>query len=276
MVYDYLTSIAWAVSESVAENRNMPVITITTYLIVLPLAFLAGVVDSIAGGGGLISLPAYLIAGVPVHYAIATNKMGSTFGTYLTLGRFIRNGLVNFRLGIPSVIVTIIGSTIGSRLSLSMDETILRNAMLVILPIVAFLVLNKHIFKDYGDTEVVINARTLTVSIVAAFVIGIYDGLYGPGTGTFLIIAFSVFGHLGIVKANGQTKLINAASNSAALVVFLRSGNVLMMLGISAVICNMLGNYVGSGLALRNGATIVKPCILFVLALLFLKVVGVY
>lgn len=250
--------------------------TITTYLIVLPLVFVAGIVDSIGGGGGLIALPAYLIAGLPTHQAIATNKMGSTFGTTLTLVRFIRKGLVNFAIGVPSVVAAIIGSAIGTQISLRMDEGLLENIMLVILPVTAIIVLNKHIFKDNGETEITVNRRTMTTAIVAAFVIGIYDGLYGPGTGTFLIIAFVVAGRLGMLPANAQTKLINATTNWTSLVVYLLSGNVLLPLGIGAALSNMAGNYIGTTLALRNGSRIVRPCILCVLSLLFLKVLGVY
>ncbi|MBQ8412162.1 MAG: TSUP family transporter, partial [Lachnospiraceae bacterium] len=95
-------------------------LTLGTFLFVCPLLFLAGLVDAIGGGGGLISLPAYLIAGVPVHQAIATNKLSSTCGTTLATIRFIKNKLVNFKLAIPSVITAIIGSSIGAKLSLMM------------------------------------------------------------------------------------------------------------------------------------------------------------
>ena len=91
-------------------------LTIGTFLFVCPLLFLAGLVDAIGGGGGLISLPAYLIAGVPVHQAIATNKLSSTCGTTLATARFIRNKLVNFKLAVPSVVSAIIGSSIGAKL----------------------------------------------------------------------------------------------------------------------------------------------------------------
>lgn len=240
------------------------------------MAFLAGIVDSIAGGGGLVSLPAYFIAGLPAHQAIATNKMGSTFGTILTLVRFIRNGLVNFRLAVPSVIAAVIGSALGAQISLHMDERILRNIMLVALPIVAFFVLNKHIFKDRGEVEIRIDRRTMLTAILSALFVGIYDGMYGPGAGTFLIIAFTVFGRLGLAQANGQTKVINATTNFTALVVYLMNGSVLLTLGICATISNMAGNYVGSSLAMTKGGAIVKPVILLVLGLLFLKVLGVY
>ena len=118
-------------------------LNLVTFLIVCPLVGLAGFVDAIGGGGGLISLPAYMLAGVPAHNAIATNKLSSTCGTALATGRFIKNGLVNFILAIPAVISAIIGSFIGANLSMRISERVLSIVLLVILPIVAFVVLNK-------------------------------------------------------------------------------------------------------------------------------------
>lgn len=250
--------------------------TLTTYLIVCPLLFLAGVIDAIAGGGGLISLPAYLIAGLPTHQAIATNKMGATFGTTLTTVRFFQNGLINIKLAVPSVAAAIIGSSLGTQISLHMDEKLLQNIMLVVLPVVAFFVLNKKIFKDLGEVEIHLDKRTVTVAVLSAFFVGIYDGLYGPGTGTFLIIAFTVFGRLGMIQANGQAKIINTTTNWTSLILNLINGSVLLPLGICSALANMLGNYVGSGLAMHKGSAIVKPAILLVLLLLFLKVLGIY
>lgn len=129
-------------------------ITIVTFLIVCPLVGLAGFVDAIGGGGGLISLPAYMLAGVPAHNAIATNKLSSACGTALATGRFIKNGLVNFVLAIPAVISAIIGSYIGAHLSMLIEERVLSIVLLVVLPIVAFVVLNKKIFKDNGSEKV--------------------------------------------------------------------------------------------------------------------------
>lgn len=125
-------------------------ITLTTFLIVCPLVFLAGLIDAIGGGGGLVSLPAYMLAGLPAHTAVATNKLSSACGTALATFRFIKNGLVNFKLAIPSVIAAICGSYIGAQLSMCINETILKNVLLVILPVIAFIVLNRKIFKDGG------------------------------------------------------------------------------------------------------------------------------
>lgn len=251
-------------------------ITYQTFLIVCPFLFLAGLIDAIGGGGGLISLPAYLIAGLPPHTAIATNKMSSTCGTALATYRFIRNGLVNFKLAIPAVIAAIAGSTIGANISLLVSDDIMLYVMVAILPLCAFLVLNKKLFHDGGNDVIVLNKRLYLIAALSAFVIGMYDGFYGPGTGTFLIIAFTVFAKLSIKTSNAQAKVINLTSNITSLIIFLINGEVLLSVGLAAAACNMIGGYIGAGLVMKNGAKIVKPSIIFVLILLALKVLGIY
>ena len=245
----------------------------SSFLIVCPMLFLAGFVDSIAGGGGLISLPAYLLAGLPVHTAIGTNKFSSAFGTTLSTVRFIRQRLVIARFAIPSVFFGFSGSAIGAKLSLLVSETVLKSLLLVVLPIAAFCVLNRRIFRPNESDNIKYDFKTFFVVMISAFLVGIYDGLYGPGTGTFLIIAFSVFAKFSIKKANAHTKVINLSTNIAALVVFLLNGQVLIPLGIAAAVSNMLGNYAGSGLVMTKGVKIVKPLIIFVLTLLLIKII---
>lgn len=245
----------------------------SSFLIVCPMLFLAGFVDSIAGGGGLISLPAYLLAGLPVHMAIGTNKFSSAFGTTLSTVRFIRQRLVIARFAIPSVFFGFSGSVIGAKLSLLVSETVLKSLLLVVLPIAAFCVLNRRIFRPNESDNIKYDFKTFFVVMLSAFLVGIYDGLYGPGTGTFLIIAFSVFAKFSIKRANAHTKVINLSTNIAALVVFLLNGQVLIPLGIAAAVSNMLGNYAGSGLVMTKGVKIVKPLIIFVLTLLLIKII---
>ena len=201
--------------------------------------------------------------------AVATNKMSSTCGTTLATIRFMKNGLVSFRLAIPSVIAAIAGSSIGAHISMIVPEKI-------ILPVSAFLVLNKKLFHDKGSDSVTLDKRTYITAVIAAFIIGIYDGFYGPGTGTFLIIAFTVFAKLSIKTANAQAKVINLTTNITSLIIFLLNGQVLIPVGIAAALCNMAGGYLGAGMVMKNGAKIVKPSILLVLFLLLLKVLNVY
>lgn len=251
-------------------------ITFLTYFICCPLVFLAGLVDAIGGGGGLISLPAYLLAGLPAHYAIGTNKLSSCCGTTVATVRFIREGLVNWKLAIPSIVAAVIGSSIGARISLLIPEQVLVTILLVVLPVTAFIVLNRHIFHDNVEEASTDSPKVYVTAILAALIIGFYDGFYGPGTGTFLIIAFTVFAKLGIKTANGQTKVINLTTNITSLVIFILHGQTVFLLGIPCAICNMIGNYIGAGLMMKNGMKIVRPSILVVLVLLAIKVVTEY
>ena len=140
------------------------------------------------------------------------------------------------------------------------------------LPVTAFVVLNRRLFGD-GSGEAQVDRRTVIVCILSALVIGMYDGFYGPGTGTFLIIAFTVFAKMAVPAANAQAKVINLTSNITSLVVFLLNGQVVFLLGLAGALCNMAGNWLGSGLALNKGSRIVRPVILGVLLLLFLKII---
>ena len=123
-------------------------LTPITFLIVCPMVFLAGLVDSIGGGGGLISLPAYPFAGLPIHLAIGTNKMSSCCGTAVAATRFAKNGLIDLRLAVPAIVMAVIGSSIGAHISMQMDERILRYLLIAVLPIAAYFVLNRHLFND--------------------------------------------------------------------------------------------------------------------------------
>lgn len=244
------------------------------FLIICPMLFLAGLVDAIGGGGGLISLPAYLLAGLPVHNAIATNKLSSTCGTALTTVRFIRQGLVNWRIAVPTIFCAIGGSSLGANLSMNVPESVMEAVLFVVLPVVAFIVLSPKTFRDH-DQEVKLDRKLWVTALISAFVVGIYDGFYGPGTGTFLIIAFTVFAKLDIRTANAQTKIINLTTNITSLTIFLLNGQAVILLGLAAAACNMAGNYVGASLAMTKGSKITRPVILLVLVLLFLKVLGI-
>ena len=118
-------------------------LTPQTFLIVCPLIFLAGFVDAIGGGGGLISLPAYLLAGVPVHQAIATNKLSSACGTALATARFIRRGLVNWRLAVPTIGLAMLGSSLGANASLAMEEGLMEKVLIFVLPVAAAIRMQK-------------------------------------------------------------------------------------------------------------------------------------
>ena len=247
------------------------------YLIVCPLVFLAGFVDSIAGGGGLISLPAYIIAGVPAHFAIGTNKLSSTLGTSRSTWRYLKPGYLKGKQLILPVVcacfTALAGSYLGSSFSMMVSDTVLKHMMMVVLPIVAFYVLrNKNMGAETEQQALPVRAM-LCISMAVAFVIGMYDGFYGPGTGTFLILIFMGLAHMTSMEAAAYTKIVNLSSNIASLVTFLVSGQVILPLGLAAAVFSIAGHYTGAGMVLKNGTKIIRPIILVVLALLFIKIV---
>lgn len=232
--------------------------------------FCASFMDAIGGGGGIISLPCYLLAGVPVHFALGTNKLSSCIGTVASTVRYVKNGCVDWLLGIPSIVLALLGAHVGTRLQLMVDEMYLKFVLLIVLPVIAVILLRK---KELPETRKAIN-EWYRRAIVWGFslVIGTYDGFYGPGTGTFLLLAFCYLAKIDVRTASGNVKLVNLSSNIGALVTSLTAGKVLVPLGLTAAVFAIAGQYIGAGLALKNGSKIVRPVILVVLILLAGKV----
>lgn len=252
----------------------MEFLTWRVLLTVCPLVFVAGFVDAVGGGGGLISMPAYLIAGLPPHVAIATNKLSAACGTSIAAFRFAGHKLIDWKLTIPGIVMAILGSGAGANISIVVNEKIMIYVLYAILPISAIIVLNKDLFSDnVKEINSYSIGKTWLIVGATAFVIGFYDGFYGPGTGTFLIIAFTVFAKMDMAKANGMTKAINLTTNITSLVIFILNGKVMVLLGLIAAVCNMLGGYLGAEMAISKGGKITRPIILFVLFLLLIKII---
>lgn len=236
------------------------------------LVFIAGFVDAIAGGGGLISLSAYYAVGLPPHLALGTNKFSSSCGTVVATARFMRTGNIQWQSAIFAVVGAVAGSALGARLALMLDEKYLQYVMIVLVPLVAVFVLFK---KDFGvSAKELSDTRVRVYSVLAGFVIGGYDGFFGPGTGTFLTIIFTAVIGFDMVTACGNTKVVNLASNLAALATFVLNGNVNYRIGIPCALCGIAGCYLGAGLAIQKGTKVVRPVMLVVVVLLLLKIGG--
>ena len=233
--------------------------------------FCASFVDAIGGGGGIISVPCYLLAGLPAHFALGTNKLSSCIGTVASTVRYIKNGCVDWLLGIPSIILALVGAHLGTRLQLMVEEKYLQYILLAVLPVIAVIMLRK---KQLPEQKGSMN-EWLRRSIVwgATLLVGTYDGFYGPGTGTFLLLIFCYLGKLDVRTASGNVKIVNLSSNIGALVTSLIAGKVLIPIGLIAAVFSIAGQYLGAGLALKNGSKIVKPVIFVVLALLAAKII---
>lgn len=246
-------------------------VNIWTYVIVCPLIFLAGFVDSVAGGGGVISLPAYLIAGVPIKLAAGTNKFANGFGTALASYKYMKSGNVNWLCALPAAAGSLLGSAAGTSLAVYMREALLQMVVLTALPVVALVLI---FAKDFGKMEKPPKSRraTLLLSSGIGAAIGLYDGMIGPGTGTFLTIAFSAVLGYTLLKSSGCARVVNLASNVASMVFFFLHGDILFTVGIPAMACSMLGNYMGSRFAIRGGSGKIRRVMFLVLGLLFAKV----
>lgn len=240
-------------------------------LIVCPLVFLGGIIDAVAGGGGLITLPAYLLAGLPPHLASGTNKCGNAFGTILSTGRFLKHGNIH----IPSALLggagALLGAWLGARLNMIVPEQFLYYIMLAAVPAMAIFLLFKRNFGTENHSDQLSKQRLLVTAGLIGLVIGCYDGFFGPGAGTFLMLAFTGLCKFDLLTASGNTKVANSASNVASLITFGLGGQVMWSVGIPAALCGIAGNYVGSGLALKKGAKIIRPMFIVVLVLLLVR-----
>lgn len=247
-------------------------VTVSMLLIVCPLVFLAGLMDAIAGGGGLISLPAYLAAGLPPHFASATNKCGSVFGTAVSTFRFLKRGRFHRRSAIISAVTALIGSALGTRLNLFLSDEILHYVLIVLIPIIALFLLLRRDFGLESRVDALSPGRLSVLSGVIGLVLGAYDGFFGPGAGTFIILAFTAVCGFDLVTASGNAKVVNLCSNMAAFVTFLSAGKVVWGLGIPAAVFSIAGHYVGSTLALKRGAKVIRPMFFVVIALLLVQI----
>jgi len=220
--------------------------------------FFAAMVDSIAGGGGIISLPAYLLAGIPPHIALGTNKFSSTAGALTSSRKFIKSGNVNFSIIKYLIPFTLLGSALGVNTVLKINQKYLSTVVLVL---ILFVGLYTLFSKNIGlrDNLKPVTSYRLFVGILIAFALGFYDGFFGPGTGSFLIFGLiNIFG-FNFVRASGNAKVLNFISNLSALVMFGLRGQIYYLIGLPVAVCMVAGAHVGTRLALRNGAKFIKP-----------------
>ena len=247
-------------------------LSINTFFIVCPLVFLGGFVDAIAGGGGLISIPAYMIAGLPAHYSIATNKVSACMGTSMATYKLARAGNIPLKKALPCIFTAIFGAALGARLALMVPADIFLKLMLVVIPLTAIYVTRTNSMDRVKERDADDDADVLRAAVVA-FVIGTYDGFYGPGTGTFLILLLSGFAHFTLGESNGVAKAINLTTSISSMVVYLISGKIILTLGLVAGIFGILGNYIGVNFFIDRGSKVVKPIMLIVLTIFFIRVI---
>ena len=232
------------------------------------VAFVAGIVDAIAGGGGLITLPALLAAGLDPHFALGTNKGQSVFGSFASVVRFARAGFVDPARARVTFPLGALGAVAGAALLLVLDRNVLKPLVLVLLVAAGVFVA----IKRPGNTPAgPAPARALLIAGLIALGIGAYDGFFGPGTGTFLIIAFVTLLRESLPNATADAKVVNFASNLATVTMLGLAGKVLWAIALPMAAGQFLGGLVGASVAIKGGAPIIRGVVLTVVAGLVAK-----
>lgn len=242
-----------------------------SYLVLAIAAFVAGFVDSIVGGGGFIQLPALMIVlpHVPVVNLLGTNKLVSFSGTSVALYRYARHVNLSAKTLLPCAILAFIFSFFGSYLVTLIPNHFLRPVFMVVLIFMfVYSIKNRHFGMEGAPEE---HRESLVLSILIGTLIGFYDGFVGPGTGSFLIIAFVSLFRLTFVQASAYAKVINLTTNLAAIILFVSKGAFLWKLALPMAIMNILGSILGVRMALLKGNTFVRILFRIVVFLTILR-----
>ena len=241
--------------------------------IVCPLLFLAGFADSIAGGGGTISVPSALLAGIPIHTAYGTNKLAMSLGTLTSVIQYGRKGKICWFTALFAAAGALAGSPLGALLAMHLSEKYLSYCLMALRPAAAlFLSLN----KGFGQTPKHRDLSRLQQAVYALLIglgVGAYDGFFGPGAGTFYIILFCTVLGTDLVQASGNAKVVNLASNTGALVTYILGGKVWFAAGLPMAVCAIAGNFLGSRLAIKNGARFIRPIMAVMILLILVKLI---
>jgi uncharacterized membrane protein YfcA len=232
------------------------------------VGLVAGFVDAVAGGGGLIAVPALLSAGLPPVTAFGTNKVQSMIGTAIAATTYWRKGFVSLKALAYAIPATFVGAFLGALVVKAIDTTLLG----YLVPVLLILVATYFAFSP-RLTDADRHARLAFALFVPVmgFAIGFYDGILGPGTGSFMTLGFVTLFGLGVTRAAGNTKILNLTSNLGALALFIPTGNVIWPLAATMAVGQIVGGYLGALTGIRFGARIIKPMVVVISVALALK-----
>lgn len=245
------------------------------FFLLMLASFAAGSMDSIAGGGGIIMLPSLLLSGITGIQALATNKLIATFGTSAAIFNFIRGKKIIWKIIPFGIVFSLLGSYIGVRSILMIDQELVVKIIIALLPVAVFITIIPK--KNDKAKELLLRKIDLYLKVpIITFLVGFYDGAFGPGTGSLLVLGFHLLLGFNLVHASGTAKIFNITSNIAALAVFIVQGHVLFLFGLPLIICNVLGNYLGSHLTVKKGSSIVKGVLSLAVLILCVTLVFKY
>lgn len=244
--------------------------TFELYCFLFGAGLCAGFVDSIAGGGGLISVPVLLSIGLPPQIALGTNKLQSSFGALSAACNYIKKGVVKLDESLLGILFTLCGAVTGAWTVQQMSADFIRQLIPVLLLIIF---IYTFFSKNLGMEPTRAKMPRHLFFVLFGFGLGFYDGFFGPGTGSFWAAALLIVLGLDMRKASGTTKIMNFTSNFVALCVFIYNDNVFYSAGITMAVGQVLGARVGSGLAIKKGARFIRPIFLIVVFATILRLV---
>lgn len=243
----------------------------TTLLIICPIFFISGIIDSIGGGGGLIALPTYLMIGLPIRTAYGCNKLQAGLGNLVSAVKYFRNNMVDLKIALISAITAMTGAYLGTKIIFLLPEETIQKAITIALPAIALvMVLRKSSARDV-IIKSEISKKTIIQALIVGVIMGFYNSLFGPGIGTVAIIAFTMIMHYDARVASGNGKVLIVLTNAIALVSYVKTGNVAYEIAAPAAIFAILGNLVGVNLAIKKGEKIIKPVMLIIVLLTVVK-----
>lgn len=246
-------------------------ITLATLAMVLLAGFAAGWIDAVVGGGGLLQLPVLLmVPGITPVQALATNKLGSVFGTATSATTYYRRVHPDLRTALPMGVIALVGSFGGAIVATLLPAEVIKPVIvLALIGVAVFTAARPQLGRDSGLRYA--GRRHLAVALVIGLVIGFYDGVLGPGTGTFLVISLVAVLGYNFLQGSAKAKIVNLFTNLGAIAFFLPSGHILLGLGLILGVANMLGGYLGARMAIQRGSGFIRIVFLVVVFVLIAK-----
>ncbi len=246
------------------------------FFLLLPAAFLAGFIDAIAGGGGMVQVPAllFLYPNYPLASLLGTNKLAMMFGTSMSAFHYIKALKIDLKRVIPTLIAAFLGAVSGASAVSHLDETVAKTLVMVLLILIGIYLVSRRQLGLKDSQKDLSTLKLQGVSVLIGFCCGAYDGFLGPGTGSLLIFAYITLLGFSFLRGSAYAKLINLTTNIAAFLYFAFHGQVFYKMGLAMMGFNVLGNYVGAKLAIKHGSGFVRIIFLIILLAIIIKLLN--
>ena len=214
-----------------------------------------------------------MMCGMPIYYVYGCNKFQCAFGSTIAAWKYFKSGCLDLKVTLISAITAFLSSMLGTRIIFYLKEEQIRSMLMVLLPLTAVLVIFMKNAWNYTDTRKSLTVPVALKALLIGMTLGLYDSMYGPGGGTIAMLLFTFLLKYDIRTASGNAKLTLIVSNYTALLSYVLSGNVLYAIAVPCAFCNVLGNYLGAGFAIKNGAKIIRPVMICVVTVLIIKII---